>query len=45
VWNLRNKINEQRKKRDKPKNRLVTIENNWWLPEGWGGTGETGERD
>ena len=45
-WNLRNKTNEQRKKRQTKKNRHLTIENKW-LPEGgrWCCMGEIGEGD
>ena len=44
MWNLRKKINEQRRgeKRDKPRNRLLTIENkqDYWREGGWGGGDE-----
>ena len=46
MWNLRNKTNEQRKK-SKPKNRLLTIENKLMVTrrEVGGGMDETGEGD
>ena len=48
MWNLRNKANEQRrKKRDKPQNRLVTIENKQMVTRGELGQGvsEIGEEN
>ena len=43
MWNLRNKTNEQKKKRDK-KPRLLNTENKW-LPVGVGGLGEIDKGD
>ena len=34
MWNLKNKINEHRKKRDKPRNRLLTIESKLMVTRG-----------
>ena len=48
IWNLRNKTNEQRekKKEDKPRNRLLTIENKVIFTRGRvGGMGEIGYGD
>ena len=49
MWNLRNKTNKQRekKKRDKSRNRLLTIENKLMVTRGevGGGMGETGDGD
>ena len=49
MWNLRNKTNEQREKREggKPKNRFLTIENKLMVTrrEVGGRTGETGDGD
>jgi len=39
MWNLRNKTNEQRKKREKPRNRLLTIENKLVVIREKGGKG------
>ena len=46
MWNLRNE-NEKRKKQDKQKDRLLTIENKLVITRGeeGGGTGEMGEGD
>ena len=37
MWNLKNKINEHRKKRDKPRNRLLTIESKLMVTRGEAG--------
>jgi len=42
MWNLRNKTNEQRKKQQ-PRNRLLTTENKLMLTRGSGGMGEVGD--
>ena len=46
MWNLRNKTNEQREKKerekDKPGNRLLTIENKLMVTRGEVGGGQTG---
>ena len=45
MWILRNKTNEQREESDKPRNRLLTIENKLMATRGemGGGIGETGD--
>ena len=46
VWHLRNKSNEQKGKKDKPRIRLLTIEKTRWLLRGGGWEmGEIGEGD
>ena len=50
MWNLRNKTNEhsgKKSERDKPRNRLLTIENKLMDTRGevGGGMGEIGEGD
>ena len=52
MWNLINKINEQRKKEEreretKPRNRFLTTENKWIITrcEESGGMGEIGDGD
>ena len=49
MWNLRNKTSEQRKERerDKPRNRLLTIENTLLVTRGevGKGVGEIGDGD
>ena len=44
IWNLRNKTDEHRKNRGKPRNRLLTIENKLRVAGGevGGGDGVTG---